>query len=319
MNTPNRVTLQPLTEPEWLALRTNDITSTDCAALFGLSPYKTPFELWHEKRAGERAAFVENERMKWGKRLEHVVAQGIADDQGWVVRPMKEYVRLVDERIGSSFDFRVLAAAPGDTPDDGLLEIKCVDWLQFRDGWTIDEGFLEAPPHIELQVQHQLLVSGLRRAHIGVMIGGNDIRVIQRDADAGVHAGIRAKVAEFWRSIETGNAPDPVMPDDAEALIRMYQYAQPGKLFDARQRPDVAQLIVEYAAFKADARAADEQADVRKAQILLAIDDADKVLLDGYSVSAGMVAPTTYTVDRKGYRNFRVTPKKPAKAAPPKE
>ena len=39
-------------EQEWLDLRKKDITSTDVAALFNLSPYKTEFELYHEKLSG---------------------------------------------------------------------------------------------------------------------------------------------------------------------------------------------------------------------------------------------------------------------------
>ncbi len=50
-------------------MRVQDITSSEISALFGLSPYKTAFELYHEKRAGEVMRIEENTRMKWGKRL----------------------------------------------------------------------------------------------------------------------------------------------------------------------------------------------------------------------------------------------------------
>ena len=336
----NRITIHPETEADWLALRAQDLTSTDVPALFGLSPYKTAFELWHEMKSGQAVPFTENERIKWGRRLEATVAQGIADDQGWSIRPMKEYVRLDGLRIGSSFDFRILANPPIDlrpgagnrgplmvgtiergidtipvvADDDAILEIKCVDWLMFRDGWTIDEGFIEAPAHIEIQVQHQMLVSGLRRAYIGVMVGGNDIRVIEREADPDVHRAILAKCAEFWQSIDEGRAPDPVMPDDAEAVIRMHQFAEPGKLFDARNDAQIASLVQQYHQLGQVEKDAGEQRKVLKAEILQRIGEAEKVLLDGFSVSAGMVGPAEVAYTRAGYRNFRVTAKKPAKA-----
>lgn len=324
----DRQTIQPDSEEHWLALRTEDLTSTDVAALFGLSPYKTAFELWHEKRAGERGAFEENERMRWGRRLEATVAQGIAEDQGWVVRPMKEYMRLPGLRIGASFDFRVLSMRSGemtateielshkrelgpsrfDTTDDAHLEIKCVDFLAFRDGWTIDEGFIEAPPHIELQVQHQMLVSGLRRAYIGVLVAGNRIEVIERQADDAVHAGILAKAAEFWQSIADGTAPDPVMPDDAEAVIALNQFAEPGKLLDARGDEELATLLREYQRYGLDEKLATEQRKVLKAEILVKIGDAEKVLAANGKVSAGIVGPAEVAYTREAYRNFRFTP-----------
>ena len=312
----NRQIITPASEEEWLTLRTQDITSTDVAALFGMSPYKTAFELWHEKKAGEVVRRPENDRMKWGKRLEATVAAGIADDMGWVIRPMKEYVRVPESRIGSSFDFRILDPAgsmDSTGSSDALLEIKTVDFLAFRDGWTIEDEFIEAPAHIELQVQHQMLVSGLKRAYIGVLVGGNRIEVIERLADEEVHRAILGKVREFWRSIDANTPPPPVMPDDAEAVIRLHQYAEPGKLLDARGDQSLATLLHEYSLLAAAKRDAEEQMKVRKADILQRIGDAEKVLADGYTISAGIVGPTEVSYTREAYRNFRVTPKKAAK------
>jgi len=315
-----RQTITPDNEAHWLALRREDLTSTDIAALFGLSPYKTHFELWHEKKACARVEFVENERMKWGKRMESTVAQGIAEDQGWAVRPFKDYMRIEGLRVGSSFDFRIVGTGgffagsdnhPEPDAGDAILEIKCVDFLQFRDGWTIDEGFIEAPAHIELQAQHQMLVSGLKRAYIGVMVGGNDIRVIERAADPQVHAGILAAARDFWKSIDENNPPPPVMPDDAEAVIGMYQFAEPGKLLVAQDDAELLALVREYSEFKSVSNNAAEQAKVRQAEILQRIGHHEKVLLPGFNVSAGMVGPATVSYERAGYRNFRVTEKKP--------
>lgn len=319
----DRQTIIPESEEHWLALRCQDLTSSDIAALFGLSPYKTHFELWHEKRAGERVEFKENERLTWGKRLEPAVAAGIAEDQGWAIRPMKEYMRLAGLRIGSSFDFRVvqgftfatrnnMSYLVDDTADDAILEIKCVDWLMFRDGWTIDEGFIEAPAHIEIQVQHEMLVSGLRRAYIGVMVGGNDIRIIEREADDSVQRGILAAARAFWASIDSNTPPDPVMPDDAAAVIRLNQFAQPGKLVDARDDAELATLLLEYQRLGKIEKDAAEERKVVKADILVRIGDAEKVIASNGKVSAGIVGPSTYTVEREGYRMFRFTPSKTA-------
>lgn len=316
-----REVITPTDEAHWLGLRVNDLTSTDIPALFGLSPYKTPFELWHEKRAGERIQFAENDRMKWGKRLEATVARGIAEDMDWAVRPMKEYVRLPELRLGSSFDFRILrdgSGVPGNEtnwPGDEILEIKTVDFLQFRDGWIIESDFIEAPAHIEIQVQHQMLVSGLQRAYIGVMVGGNRIEVLEREADDAVHAGILARAAQFWQSIDENRAPDPVMPDDADAVIRLNQFAEPGKLFDARGDADIASLLREYHRLGNEAKKAEEDRKVIKADILQKIGEAEKVLTDAGTVSAGMIGPAEVAYTREGYRNFRFTPAKPKAAA----
>jgi predicted phage-related endonuclease len=315
-----RISITPDNEAHWLSLRTQDLTSTDVAALFGLSPYKTLFELHHEKLDGKVVRIDDNDRMLWGRRLQDAIAFGIAEDQGLEIRPMLEYIRLPDQRIGSSFDYAIEGVRPGsiwaryfDQNGPGILEIKNVDWLAFRKGWTVEDDYVEAPAHIEIQTQHQQLVSGREWSLIGALVGGNRYEILQRAADPQVHAGILAAARQFWSDLKAGIAPPPVMPDDAAAVIAMNQYAAPGKLLDARGNPAVIAAVAEYAAASARAKEAEEAKQVAKADLLLAIGDAEKVLVDGYSVSAGLVGPAMIEAfERKGYRNLRVTKKKVA-------
>ena len=202
------------------------------------------------------------------------------------------------------------------------LEIKNVDYLAFRDGWIEhDDGSIEAPEHIEMQVQHQMAVSGYKRSFIGAFIAGNRGVVIERERDEDVIAAIKAKVSGFWYTVDNSVEPDPVMPGDAEAVIRLNQYAQPGKILDAGADADIASLVTDYkhAAKMADHWEEDKQ--VCKAKLFEAIGDAEKVLLEGWTISAGIQAetpPTLITADmvgktyggRKGFRNLRINPKK---------
>ena len=304
-------------EQTWLTARQRDVTSTESAALFGMSPYVTHFELWHRKHSGTAPEFKTNERMRWGNRLEAAIAHGIAEEQGWEIRPMKEYMRDPDARLGSSFDFVITNLG-----EPVHLEIKNVDYLAFRDGWIEHEdGSIEAPEHIEMQVQHQMAVSGFKRAFIGAFIGGNRGVVIERERDEDVIRAIRAKVAEFWRTVDAGQEPDPVMPEDAEAVIRMHQYAEPGKILDASGDAEIARLVEVYRQASAAEKNATEDKEAAKARLLAAIGDAEKVLLPGYTVSASMIADTPPTLitpemvgtsygGRKGYRNLRVNTRK---------
>lgn len=309
-------------EAEWLAHRAVDVTSTESAALFGMSPYVTRFELWHRKKTGAAPEFKENERMKWGSRLESAIAYGIAEDKGWKVRPLKVYMRDADLRMGSSFDFLIEDDGSG---QPALLEIKNVDSLAFKRGWIEhDDGTLEAPEHIEVQVQHQMAVSGYRRAYIGALVGGNTVQVIQREADEDVIAGLRQAVSEFWRSIDEGKEPDPVMPDDAAAVIRLNQYAEPDKVVDLTGSDVMEDLLREYRHVCNERDSYKDLAEVCKAKILAHIQDAERVICGDLEIRASMVAdspPTVITAEmvgqqyggRKGYRAFKVQQRKTKK------
>jgi putative phage-type endonuclease len=306
------------TEDAWLAARKLDVTSTESAALFGMSPYTTHFELWHAKRSGLAREFKTNERMQWGNRLEAAIAYGIARDQGWEIKPLKEYMRDPDARLGSSFDFVITSLG-----EPVHLEIKNVDYLAFRDGWIEhDDGSIEAPEHIEMQVQHQMAVSGFKRAYIGAFIAGNRGVVIERERDEDVIRAIRAKVAAFWRTVDAGDEPAAIMPGDAEAVIRLNQYAQPGKILDVGTDANITALVSEYKRAAAAESTAAEDKEVAKAELLKAIGDAEKVLLEGWTISASLQAETPATVitaemigktygGRKGFRNLRINPRKP--------
>jgi len=312
-------TLQvPPSEQAWLLWRTADITSTEVSALFGLSPYATAFELWHTKAHSMAVEFTDNDRMKWGRRLQNAIAAGIAEDRGWTVRSLPDYGRVMPLKMGSSFDFEIDVGVPG-MDGRGILEIKKVDSLVYRDNWTETT----APDHIELQVQHQLEVIDREWAAIGVLIGGNETRVLIRKRDREIGAMIRQRVSQFWESVVLGQPPAPDFSVDADFVSRLYGYAEPGKVFDARgvDGVDVSNLVLEYQDALQAENDAVEVKEICKAKILTAVGDHETILGDGWRVNTAVVADNPGEVvteewlgrvvgARKGYRGFRVTKQK---------
>ena len=310
----------PATRDEWLKLRHAHIGSTESAALFGLSQYATAYEIAVAKKSAEPADWEGNERTKWGQRLEASIATGIEADYGVLIEDMPRYAVHSETRMGSSFDFKIAAlddACYMDLLTDevlrdmvskhgpGVLEIKNVDSLIYKQQWSE-----EAPPHIEIQLQHQLECLGLKWGVIAALVGGNRTEIIVRERDEAVGRAIVAKVREFWANLEAGIMPPLSMPEDAAVLIRLHQFADPGKLYDGREDTTLANLCREYRAAADEESAAEKRKKVAHALILERIADAEKALVTGYSVSASMVAETEVHYTRKAYRSFRVTEKK---------
>ena len=294
----NRQTILPANEQEWLILRIEDLTSTDMAALFSISPYLTNFELWHRKKDKIIIELEPTERMVWGNRLQDSIAFGIAEERNWEVERMKAYMRLPEVRLGSSFDFRILSG--------GLLEIKNVDSLAFQRGWLLDGDNLEAPPHIELQVQHQLLVSGEQLAFIGALVGGNRLILIKREPDPAIHEAIQEKAADFWMSIDASKEPQPDFERDAKFIASLYKYASPGKLLDATNNPELDAMVQQYVSLGKNLKEIESARDAAKAKLLMKIGEAEKVTGESWTISAGLVGPAHIAYDRAGYRSFKV-------------
>lgn len=334
--------LFPKTRDEWLKLRHAHTSSTESPALFGLSPYMTAYELGVMKQRPEPdPEFEANERMRWGIRLQHAIARGIGEEYGVKVRSLSGYAThsFGHVRMGASFDYEVIGVATHDDGNkvevkdallqdlyeqhgSGILEIKNVDGLIFRNEWKTDEG-VEPPAHIEVQVQHQLACCAKQWAAIGVLVGGNDLHLLTRLRDNDVIKAIENRSEQFWRDLAAGILPPVTLPADADIISKVYRVAEPGKLIDAQpgaadegRGATLTALFREYKSAAAAEKAATEAKDTAKAKVLLEIQNAERVLLPGgHTISATTVAECeipAYT--RKSYRLLRFTESKPKAA-----
>lgn len=323
--------MTPSSEAEWLEWRKRDITSTESAALFGLSPYMTHYELFFVKQGLMPNVFEENDRIQAGRHLEPAIASLVAERYGVIVEPFKVYARN-EVRAGSSFDYRIVGVTDAKVEDTrlrdmfeqhgiGMCELKNVDSLAFKRGWQEDE----TPGHIEVQLQHQLALSGHEWGVIVALVGGHTTQPYIRERRDDVGAAIMDAVAEFWRSVESGEAPPIMYPDDAEVVIAMHQFSD-GSVHDAREDEALAALLAEYDALGATIKAADTRRSVIKATVLDQVGDAAKILWPGGTVSLTQTKDSPGTLvtpdmvgqhvgGRKGYRMFRVYSKPTAQEA----
>ena len=294
----------PRDERHWLGLRVPVVTSTEMPALFDCSPYMTRFELHYRKRDKTLVELEATEPMKWGLRVQGAIAEGVAEEDNVACRRMHEFMFHEELRIGASFDYT--------HGTDGILEVKNVDFFGFKNGWTPDDdGNIEAPPHIEFQVQQQLYLSKKKYAIIAALVGGNKLIKLRREPDPKVFKALEAAALEFWLGVDNNIDPKPDFILDAELIARMYGLSEPGKLLMATEDMALKDLASQYAFAASQKAAFDREQKGLKAQILMKIDKAEKVILDGFTISAGTVAPQLIEAhERAGYRNFRITEKK---------
>ena len=186
------------TEEAWLAERVKDLTSSDIPVLFGVG-YQSIEDLIFQKSHPEKLFMIAtNERMDWGRALESAIAQEFARRNEWNIIPKKEYIRIPSLRLGSSFDWQIIATESGSS--NTILEIKNVSIDSYK---TWIKGFqIDMSPYIELQVQHQMLVSGIDKCIVGALIGGCEGKLIQREANPKIQNAILAKAKQFWQAID---------------------------------------------------------------------------------------------------------------------
>lgn len=269
--------LTPQDEAAWLDMRRQDVTSTQVAALFGLSPYLTEFELYHLHAHGIELPFKATDRMETGKRMEAFAAQETAAARGWFEpRPLKNYARLPDVRMGSSFDW---VAETDDGPT--LIEVKAVDMFRHRDLWVDDQ----APEHIELQVQHQMHVSGVDRCTISAWTSIYEHHEYDREYDPEVGAALEARIRRFWSDVEAGAEPDPDYRRDDGVIKALYPSGD-GEPLDATWDDDFAAAVSRFARSAEAEKSAKAEKEAARAEIWDRMENAPQAFTNDWRVTA---------------------------------
>lgn len=325
----NPIILHPKDDTEWLQWKSEDISSTEVAALYNKSPYATAFSLYHEKAGLLEKDELKSKRAFWGKIYEAPTAEAIAKMYGVKVRPMKEYMRHGETpKMGASFDYEIIGLVedwdgkyPSTLRDkfiesgNGILEIKLVDYFVHKKEWTEEE----APLHIEFQVQHQMEVSRHNWCAIIASVIGYDIHILLRDRDEDFGKRICKKITKFWQSIEAQTPPAADYSEDGDIIKKIYAQNLQAEAIDLGDNMDF-QIACRKFLRAGDLRKKLEKIeDAAKAQITDLIKNAPAAVSHNYAVKFSEVKaspPTIITMDmigttyggRSGYR--RITVKK---------
>ena len=317
--------LYPKTRAEWLDLRHKYVSSTDSPSLFDVG-YNTRLGLYFLKLEDAPTDGEMSERMEMGLVNQRSIALYIARKYGVRIRALNGYATR-PSRMGSSFDYEIIGEdlKVKDIDDDslrlmyrdkgpGVLEIKNVDYFIFKQDWAVqDNGSYIAPPHIEIQVQHQLRCIERQWGVIGACIGGNRLELMIRNRDDYVGEIIETRVALFWDWIDKKTPPPEQMPDDFEMLKRVYGHAEPGVVMDATGKPEIERLCKVYRDAKDKIKEWELVVKSAHADLLKLVGEASKVVTTGHTISCGVSSRDGYVVEPCTYRNWRITAKKSPK------
>ena len=210
-----------LSREDWLAVRNTGIGGSDAAAAVGLNPYKSALELWLEK-TGKGSDLPAIDPMDdthptfWGSLLEPTVAAVYTKRTGNRVRKINAILQHPDPALPwmlANLDRLVT----GD-PQVSILECKTAGIYGaklWRDG---------VPEYVQLQVQHQLAVTGKQAADVAVLICGQELQIFRVHRDANLIERLIELEGRFWAYV-TSNTPPP--PDGSDSAAKALQALYP--------------------------------------------------------------------------------------------
>lgn len=208
---------------------------SDAAAILGVSPWRTPLEVYEAKVNGEKE-IDEAKRLffKRRKRQEPIIAEILTEEYGLdIVRLStdEDQNRLIDPEYSFlaaeiDFEFRINDAARDQFPVLAVLErgtlcngeIKTVHPFKAHE-WG-EEGSEEIPVYYTAQTTHGLSVTRRPACLTAALFGVDSVKCFPQLRDEETIAWLRHMEVIFWtQHVLAGIPPDPTSMDDVTRVL----------------------------------------------------------------------------------------------------
>ncbi|MEH6801335.1 MAG: YqaJ viral recombinase family protein [Halopseudomonas sabulinigri] len=231
----------------WLSVRKQGIGSSDAAAAVGLNPYKSQLELWLEKtNRDSRLPRIDPQDDSaptfWGNILEPIVASLYSKRTGAKVRRKNAVLQHADPSLPwmmANIDREVVGS-----PDVQILECKTAGIngaRLWKDG---------VPEYVQLQVLHQLAVTGKQSADVAVLLGGQELQIHRIERDDQAIARLIELERRFWHYVETDTPPPADGSESAASALRCLYPDDDGRTVDLRTNAGLAAAFLELKAVR---------------------------------------------------------------------
>lgn len=181
---------------EWLTWRKSGVGASEAPMVMGVSPYRSALELWKEK-TGQCPPQPTHPGMLRGIRLEPEARTWYENKMEVMVRPQcveHDTIPYLKASLDGLDLFGTL-----------FVEIKCPGK---KDHDVALAG--RVPYHYWVQMQYQMLVTGIQTAHY-VSYDGSDGVVLEVTGDLAFQMQLQERVAGFWDCVEL--VEEPVVGD----------------------------------------------------------------------------------------------------------
>ena len=273
------VATKDMPREDWLEARKNGIGGSDAAAAVGLNPYMSPLELWLVK-TGRDARLPKpdpddtTEPVYWGTLLEPIVAASYTKQTGNRVRR----VNAVLQHPTIPFMLANIDREVVGVPSVQILECKTAGEFGAR-LWR--EG---VPEYVQVQVQHQLAVTGKSAADVAVLLCGQKLDVHRVGRDDALIARLVELEAAFWRYVETDTPPPADGSESADLALRCL-YPGTGGTVDFSDDRQLSAVFADLVAVRADIENRQQVEAKLKQTIQQAMGEADRAEFETGSVS----------------------------------
>ena len=284
----NAVKTSNLSRQDWLALRQSGIGGSDIAAIIGVSPYATAYDVYQSKT--QPVNEETSEFACWGTVLEDTVAREFSKRSGLKIQNVNFLMRHPEHRWAiANIDRAIINPAikgnvrfkDGKLTTDQIVEIKTASEYVGKN-WGLEESD-EVPDQYQCQAQWYMGVTDTQVCHMAVLIGGNKYRQYKIERHQDFIDYLFEAAESFWiNNVLAGVEPDATTLQNAKDK---YPRHNPDTTLDVEPDSEAAKVFEHYEALKAQEKEVKAALELAQTDLICQIQDNEALAIDGEVVA----------------------------------
>jgi len=273
---------------QFTADRLTGLGGSDLGAIFGLSPYRTPHDVWLEKTR-RTTPVVDGIHLRHGQWNEQFIADEYTRATGQRTQRYNALLRHPEAPLIGHVDRLVIpegaktASYKSEIRTDIGLECKTASaFAAGRDSEWGPAGTDQVPQGYLLQVAGYQALTGCARWDLAALIGNADLRIYHFTRDLELEGYLLEEASRWWRDYVIADTPPP--PSSELEARQRWPGHSPGRAIEADESLYTDLTLL--ARLKAEIRDYEKQEQALKDRILPALEDAEIITWAGKEITS---------------------------------
>jgi putative phage-type endonuclease len=282
--------------------RSKYLGGSDVGAILGLSPYKTPLDVWLEK-TGKHSEQKDSLPLRFGSFAESFVANEYARATAnalteyplAICHPQYPYLQGHIDRFITADSNSALFSDDGSCTASHILECKTAN--PFTQSQWGDTGSDEVPMSYLAQCHWYLSLTQLERCDLAVLFGNSDFRIYQIYRDKDLEATLIDTAIQFWQKHVIADVPPT--GQTVGDYQKLFGEEVPGKTKEASD--EIRALIKTIKDINAVMNTKEQELEAIKKLIMEQMQEAQELIYEGKVLATWKRPKASFRFDSKRF------------------
>lgn len=280
------------TNQDFTVDRSKYLGGSDIGAILGLSPFRTPLQVWQEK-TGKETAQHDSLPLRFGSFAEEFVASEYSRSTGFALRHDESlFIHPKYPFMCAHLD-RLVFGMGLDHPPTKILECKTANPFARSDWGQV--GTDEVPLSYLAQCAWYQAVTGIADTDLAVLFGNSEFRIYEIQRDLALEELVIAQAIHFWNAYVLADIPPP--PQSEADLQALYRSSNPQKSIEASV--EIVHMAEKIRALNTTIEKYETQVSSLKQSIMQCMGEAEVLTFQDHVIATWKAPKPSFRLDAK--------------------